>query len=263
MSIGQRPDHAQLEQLRRRFDDAADLDTLAMCVHDLISLPDHRAALLELVERWLNDADGGIPIPSPTEGEYDIVNQAERTVPTLEPPTFRTWVTHLGLNAEEGNGVGRSEALRAMRWTARVTQVRKVGGDCLNWFKLRYRQVQQALSAPPEGDDPQEDLIPGVPASQARHSSDFRSVAWFGVSYSFTATQAACVKVLWREWDNGTPEIGEDATLEDPEVEADAKRLIDVFRDRRSSTGYHPAWGSMIVQGSTKGAYRLNPPEKR
>src|SRR5262249_49348603 len=84
-------DHARLEPLLRRFDDAADFDALAMCVHDLLSLPDHGAALLELVERYLSppapgdeDLDGGIPIPSPTEGEYDIVNQTESTVPTLE-----------------------------------------------------------------------------------------------------------------------------------------------------------------------------------
>jgi hypothetical protein len=105
--------------------------------------------------------------------------------------------------------------------------------------------------------------FPSRPAGpEARHSTDYRSVVWFGTSYYFTPTQAACVKVLWREWANGTPEVGEDTVLEDHEVEADAKRLIDVFRDRKSPARYHPAWGSMIVPGSTKGAYRLNPPEK-
>src|SRR5262249_42828715 len=29
------------------------------------------------------------------------------------------------------------------------------------------------------------------------HGPDFRSVDWYGTPYTFTATQAACVKVLW------------------------------------------------------------------
>ena len=96
----------------------------------------------------------------------------------------------------------------------------------------------------------------------ARHSDDFRSVHWYGVDYTFTASQAACVKVLWRNWDNRTPEIGEDTILTDPEVDAAAKRLIDLFRQRNSPSGYHPAWGTMIVQGR-KGAYRLQAPDKK
>jgi hypothetical protein len=96
---------------------------------------------------------------------------------------------------------------------------------------------------------------------KAKHSADFRSVLWYGTEYYFTPTQAACVKVLWREWESGTPEIGDGTILEDPEVEAEAKRLIDVFRDRKSSTGYHPAWNTMITPGSTKGTFRLNSSE--
>jgi hypothetical protein len=94
----------------------------------------------------------------------------------------------------------------------------------------------------------------------ARHSEDFRSVVWFGCSYRFTATQAACVKVLWRNWENGTPDVGEDTILTDKEVDADAKRLIDVFRDRNSPNKYHPAWNTMIISAQ-KGSYRLNGPK--
>jgi hypothetical protein len=97
------------------------------------------------------------------------------------------------------------------------------------------------------------------PSLPARHSEDFRSVHWYGKDYGFTPTQAACLKVLWRNWENGTPEVGEDTILTDPEVDAEAKRIIDVFRDRKSPTGYHSAWNTMIVPGSTKGAYRLLP----
>jgi len=93
--------------------------------------------------------------------------------------------------------------------------------------------------------------LPEPPAlPPARHSKDFRSVHWFGTDYGFTPTQAACVKVLWAAWENGTPDLGQDTILEHPEVEAESKRLFDVFRD-------HPAWGTMIVKGQTAGAYRL------
>jgi hypothetical protein len=102
----------------------------------------------------------------------------------------------------------------------------------------------------------------GKDAPRPKHSSDFRTVDWFGTSYFFTATQAACVKVLWREWEHGTPAIGEDTILEDPEVEAEAKRLIDLFRDRKSPKGHHPAWGNMIAPGPVKGTFRLKLPEK-
>jgi hypothetical protein len=94
-------------------------------------------------------------------------------------------------------------------------------------------------------------------AQQTRHSPDFRSVHWFGSNYTFTGTQAACVKILWQEWEKGTPEIGQETILE--EAGTSGNRLIDVFRNRGFKTGYHPAWGNMIVPGSTKGAFRLNP----
>jgi hypothetical protein len=105
---------------------------------------------------------------------------------------------------------------------------------------------------------------------EARHSDDFRSVHWYGTDYTFTATQAACIKVLWRNWKNGTPDVGEDSILTDEEVDAEARRLIDVFRDRKAETRYHPCWNTMIVSrqkgayrlNPQKGAYRLNPPEK-
>ena len=94
----------------------------------------------------------------------------------------------------------------------------------------------------------------------ARHSPDFRSVHWFGSDYDFTATQAACVSVLWAAWEQGTPDVGEQAILTHKTVDANSTRLIDVFRARKPEKGSHMAWGRMIASGATKGAYRLNPP---
>lgn len=35
----------------------------------------------------------------------------------------------------------------------------------------------------------------------ARHSSDFRSVHWYGTDYTFTKEQARVVEQLWQEWE--------------------------------------------------------------
>jgi hypothetical protein len=93
----------------------------------------------------------------------------------------------------------------------------------------------------------------GRPLPPARHSVDFRHVHWYGNDCYFTPTQAACVRVLWEEWDRGTPEVGQDTILEHPGVEAESKRLSDVFKGS-------PAWLTLIVQGHTAGAYRLVDP---
>jgi len=82
----------------------------------------------------------------------------------------------------------------------------------------------------------------------ARHSLDFRSVHWFGRDFTFTPNQAACVGVLWKAWANRTPEVGDQTIL--TEAECVSERLVDVFK-------HNPAWGTMIVDGSTKGSSRL------
>jgi hypothetical protein len=86
--------------------------------------------------------------------------------------------------------------------------------------------------------------------SQPAHSPDFRSVNWFGTIYSFTANQAAVVRVLWEAWEAGTPEVGDETLLRAVDEEAPPDRLANLFRG-------HPAWGAMIVTGGSKGSRRL------
>ncbi len=85
----------------------------------------------------------------------------------------------------------------------------------------------------------------------ARHSQDFRSVHWFGTDYSFTALQAAIVRELWAAWEQGTPDLSDARLLTRANSAGD--RLSDLFKSQ-------PAWGSMIVSGSTKGTRRLRGP---
>jgi hypothetical protein len=91
------------------------------------------------------------------------------------------------------------------------------------------------------------------PESNCRHSRDFRSVVWYGTSYSFTSTQAPAVKILWEAWSNGTPEVGQLSILES--IGSESRRLSDLFANS-------PAWKTMIVDGKTKGAYCLSDPSK-
>lgn len=81
------------------------------------------------------------------------------------------------------------------------------------------------------------------------HTVDFRSVNWDGQFHTFTETQAACVRILWEAWEQGVPEMGQHAVLE--AADSDQKRLDAVFAQ-------HPAWGTMIVPGSTRGTFRLS-----
>ncbi len=109
------------------------------------------------------------------------------------------------------------------------------------------------------GDTPPATLVylenPGPDPTRASYGLDCRSVNWYGQVFAFTPTQAACVKVLIEHYKHGVPELGEQAILECEQVESSQNRLAAVFNN-----GKHPAWGTMIKPGSTKGTFRLVKP---
>ena len=118
----------------------------------------------------------------------------------------------------------------------------------------------QNLLPCPEGSIPtplhqQALAVDTMACQETKHGEDFRSVIWNGTPYEFTALQAACVKILWEHWAKGTSSVGgqyvlENAVIADANVVTSA-RMSDVFRD-------HPAWGTMIIPGATRGSYRLS-----
>jgi hypothetical protein len=84
-----------------------------------------------------------------------------------------------------------------------------------------------------------------------KHSADFSHVHWpDGRDFYFTQTQAACVKLLWEAWENGTPVLHQKSVLTHTEVDSESEQLKDVFKDSR-------AWGTIIVPGPLRGTYRL------
>lgn len=88
-------------------------------------------------------------------------------------------------------------------------------------------------------------------AGGARHSPDFRSINWFGERHAFTEPQAATVRLLWEGWQQGTPDVSDRVLL--AAAGSASVRLGDVFSDNR-------AWGTLIVQGATRGVHRLSEP---
>ena len=85
------------------------------------------------------------------------------------------------------------------------------------------------------------------------HSTDFRSVKWSGEQYSFTANQAVVVRLLFTNLESETPDVGDETLLYKVDPEAPPARLNVLFRD-------HPAWGTMIIPGATKGTHRMAEP---
>jgi hypothetical protein len=81
------------------------------------------------------------------------------------------------------------------------------------------------------------------------HSQDFSSVRVNGVEYTFSPIQAACVKVLYEAWQNGTPDVSSSYLLSD--IESDSRHIRDIFK-------FCPAWKTLIVPGLARGTYRLN-----
>jgi hypothetical protein len=88
------------------------------------------------------------------------------------------------------------------------------------------------------------------PAPEFTHSADYRSITWKNERYSLTGQQAAIVKVMYETWERGNPELGDGSILEDAGC-TKTSRLRDTFRNS-------PLWGTLIVEGKTKGSHRLN-----
>ncbi len=120
--------------------------------------------------------------------------------------------------------------------------------DELDRSPFKDQLLQTAWAEYP--DDARDLGLPG-PAGRAQHSLDYRSMHWFGTDYTFTVIQAVIVKILWEAWEAGAPEVGTDTLLE--AADSKTSRLIDLFRGCS-------AWGTMIVDGSTKGSKQLSGP---
>lgn len=110
----------------------------------------------------------------------------------------------------------------------------------------------EALEEPPEAQVEGETGGDGLP--EVTHSPDFRSVRWFGETYSFTERQAPMVKVLFNAWKLGVPDVGKETLLRAIDHAFPPSRLDNQFRG-------NSAWKSLIVPGATRGTYCFREPQ--
>jgi hypothetical protein len=132
----------------------------------------------------------------------------------------------------------------------------KLLGDILRLIEDFERFAPTEKTGAPAGQLPQTSRgdSKSLPTVQEQpeftHSKDYRSVSWRGEQFSFSANQAAVIRELHEAWTNGTPELGHETLLQAVDKEAPPERLNVLFRG-------HPAWKTLIVDGKTKGSYRL------
>ena len=90
------------------------------------------------------------------------------------------------------------------------------------------------------------------PITDFKHSPDFRTVALNGRSYKLTSKQAQVIELLYKAYENGTPELGQAYILE--QLGERGNRLRDTFKRNPE------AWQALVARGVRRGCYRLNLP---
>ena len=91
-------------------------------------------------------------------------------------------------------------------------------------------------------------LFEARPDDFFKHSDDYTSISWQGEGYILTNRQAKVVKILHKEYLNGTPDVGENYILE--QLGTPDSDLKDTFKKS-------PLWQTLIIS-KKKGTYRLN-----
>jgi hypothetical protein len=120
------------------------------------------------------------------------------------------------------------------------------------WVKIGWEGTDPPLTVPlfptcpARAGPPEPTETPAAPA--LRHGPGFRSVNRGGRVFNFTDKQAKAVGVLWGAWESGTPDVADEQLLRS--ADSDLTRLGDLFRS-------NDAWGTLIVEGHTRGAHRM------
>ena|SRR2546425_3441635 len=81
-----------------------------------------------------------------------------------------------------------------------------------------------------------------------QYSDDFRDIEWQGRSFFLSPRQADVVRLLYRAYEHGTPQLSDSFICK--ELHTPSSRLRDTFRKSK-------AWGTLIVNGSRPGMLNL------
>lgn len=122
-------------------------------------------------------------------------------------------------------------------------------------YEISVRKIGLHPPDPPDPSAAEPEERPADWRAQAMHAEDFSNVTWYGAIHHFTLAQARAVRVLWRAWLTGVPDLHQSTILAATgSVQA---KLCGLFRG-------HPAFGTMIRQSSSfggrVGCYRLAAP---
>lgn len=122
--------------------------------------------------------------------------------------------------------------------------------DCLLRLVLGSAYPDDHLGAT-SGD--RRDVQGGVSAEplseRFKASDDYRFVVLRGDEFALTPAQARVVQYLHEHQRRGTPEVSEKQILD--RLDVYSRRVQYLFKDS-------PAWGRLVIRGSTKGTFRLN-----
>src|SRR5262249_21146432 len=189
---------------------------------------------------------------------------------------WRTYSTKLlRLAAEENRSAAESAVRDLIGWCSLLRQDEmnargrlsyQIGCDLCSTIDADEPPLCRALIAARRRAEGREAVVAVAPSveqqvveeSPFRFSDDFRSCLWGTETFSFTTKQAAVVQSLWNARQNGTPELSQVALLEvaGSSMANNAKpQLSKLFTKNR-------AWGTMIVPGETRGAFRLADPPR-
>jgi hypothetical protein len=80
------------------------------------------------------------------------------------------------------------------------------------------------------------------------YSDNFRYIRWQGYSFTLSNRQADVVRILYRSYENGIPEVPDKDICK--ELGTSESRLRDTFRKSK-------VWGTLIVKGTKPGMRRL------
>jgi hypothetical protein len=201
---------------------------------------------LEAVARRVQQANGLSGQPEPLDDRLFFLGEAEHDglrvafILGLFPDASSAWPLLAGLPSLLPSGYGRIVVVTP-RLDLPPTDRRRLEPLGVLVVPLDRGDLLSLHDAMASG---QRDLDEGFD-----HSDDFRSVRAAGREFSFTPLQAEVVKILYRAHRNRASEVGwPDIRVQ---LDSEAQRMRDIFK--RSD-----AWGTLIVQGRTKGSYRLN-----
>ena len=102
------------------------------------------------------------------------------------------------------------------------------------------------------GQSPTEEQRPPR-ATEFTHSPDFRSVSLAGQQFLLTGSQAKVIKVLYRGWESGNPDLSHEEVMKQAEL-LNTSRLRDIFRSSRKER-------EALIVRRRKGTLRLDLPD--